>query len=52
MTVERSNKIVNFMTPGAGALVLGLLLDTQLMIRQTEIIVTVSNNDQGRNYQN
>ena len=67
MTTERSTKIVNFMTPGAGVLVLGrghishivkmhyyfknLLLYSQAWIRQTKYNV-YSINDQGRVYKN
>ena len=58
MTMERSTKIVNFMTPGAGVLVLGhghishivkmhyffknLLLYSQAWIRQTKYIVMMT----------
>ena len=58
MTTERSTKIVNFMTPGAGVLVLGrghishimkmhyffinLLLYSQALIRQTKYVVMMT----------
>ena len=58
MTKEGSTKIVNFMTPGAGVLVLGrghishivqmhyffqnLFLYSQLLIRQTKYIVMIA----------
>ena len=67
MTKERSNKVVNFMTPGAGDLVLGrghishivkfdyffnnLLLYTPRH-RSSKLSVYYSNDEQGRVYQN
>ena len=66
MTKEGSTQIVNFMTPGAGVLVLGgghishtvkmhysiknLLLYSQAWITQTKLVY--SNDDQGRVYPN